>query len=90
MNSIHKLEDKADKFFVVDFHEGFKLVPRNWIVQETFQCYWPNVSNPRSYDRQVKSMESLKDTWPLFNLEKIIARAIKSLNLLKILYVLGL
>jgi hypothetical protein len=79
--SLHKLDDKSYNFFVVDFYDGFELVPRNWILHETGQCYWPDATTPRNYDRAVESMEQPKDTWQLHRIKKITARASKDSRL---------
>lgn len=34
---------------IVEFHDGFQLVPSNWISHDKSSCYWP----PSSFIRKV-------------------------------------
>ncbi|XP_022189198.2 uncharacterized protein LOC111047696 [Nilaparvata lugens] len=75
MSSFKKLEKENYKYFIVQFDDGFELVPRKWIMSETRECYWPLCSTLKEYDRAVQSMDDPKDDWKKCHIEKILGGA---------------
>lgn len=66
-------------YVIAEFHDGIQIIPKTWINDDVTKARWPSFPSQKRFDKAVRAMEELQESWPEFPLKGIIGSTCKSL-----------
>ncbi|GAB1867715.1 hypothetical protein CAJAP_08794 [Camponotus japonicus] len=64
-----------EQYAIVEFNDGLQMIPSSWITENKKQAYWPTFTSNERFSKAVQKCISKMDSWPLYEIKKILATA---------------
>lgn len=66
-----------EQYAIVEFDDGLQMIPSSWITENKKQAYWPTFTSNERFSKAVQKCISKIDSWPLYEIKRILATASK-------------
>lgn len=64
-----------EQYTIVEFDDGLQMIPSSWITENKKQVYWPPFTSNKRFSQAVQKCISKMDSWPLYEIKRILATA---------------
>lgn len=66
-----------ERYTIVEFVDGLQMIPSSWITEDKKHAYWPTFTSNERFSKAVQKCVSKLDSWPLYDIKRILATASK-------------
>ena len=66
-----------EQYAIVEFYYGLQMILSSWITENKKQSYWPPFISNERFSKAVQKCIPKMDSWPLYEIKRILATASK-------------